>query len=78
MLLLDDVALQRIADGGAPRQPQRQAAPEAVRPFLQSDVMFASIALIALSGYLLERVLVQVVEDRTVVRWGMVQEAGAR
>ncbi|MPZ16057.1 MAG: ABC transporter permease subunit [Chloroflexi bacterium] len=46
--------------------------------FLQSDMMFASIVLIALSGYLLERVLVQVVEDRTVVRWGMVQEAGAR
>ncbi len=45
--------------------------------FLQSDVMFAGIFLIAVIGFLLERVVIQRVERLTVEKWGMVQKAGA-
>jgi NitT/TauT family transport system permease protein len=46
--------------------------------FLQSDVMFAGIFIIGVLGFLMERVLIQRVERHTVVRWGMVQEAGGQ
>ncbi|WP_158228368.1 ABC transporter permease [Pseudonocardia sp. MH-G8] len=46
--------------------------------FLQSDIMFAGIFIIGLIGFLMERVLIQRVERYTVVRWGMVQEAGGQ
>jgi len=46
--------------------------------FLQSDVMFAGILMIALLGFFMERVVVQLIEERTVVRWGTVQKVGAR
>jgi ABC-type nitrate/sulfonate/bicarbonate transport system permease component len=46
--------------------------------FLQSDVMFAGIFIIGVIGFLMERVIIQRVERYTVVKWGMVQEAGSQ
>lgn len=46
--------------------------------FLQSDIMFAGIFIIGLIGFLMERVVIQRIERFTVVKWGMVQEAGGR
>lgn len=42
------------------------------REFLNTDVMLAGIAVIALLGIALEKLVFQKIEDYTVVRWGMV------
>lgn len=42
------------------------------REFLNTDVMLAGIAVIALIGIALEKLVFQKIEDYTVVRWGMV------
>ena len=41
------------------------------REFLNTDVMLAGIAVIAIIGLLLEKLVFQRLEDYTVVRWGM-------
>jgi NitT/TauT family transport system permease protein len=41
------------------------------REFLNTDVMLAGIAVIAIIGLMLEKLLFQKIEDFTVVRWGM-------
>jgi NitT/TauT family transport system permease protein len=41
------------------------------REFLNTDVMLAGIAVIAIIGLLLEKYVFQKLEDYTVVRWGM-------
>lgn len=46
------------------------------REFLESGVMLASLVAIGVIGLVFERLVFQVVEDRTVARWGMV--LGAR
>jgi NitT/TauT family transport system permease protein len=43
------------------------------REFLNTDVMLAGIAVIAVIGLLLEKQLFQRLEDYTVVRWGMMK-----
>jgi NitT/TauT family transport system permease protein len=47
------------------------------REFLNTDVMMAGIAVIALIGLALEKYLFQKLEDFTVVRWGMMESMGA-
>ncbi|MGH6663676.1 MAG: ABC transporter permease [Pseudolabrys sp.] len=42
------------------------------REFLNTDVMLAGIAVIAIIGLALEKLVFQKIEDYTVVRWGMV------
>jgi NitT/TauT family transport system permease protein len=42
------------------------------REFLNTDVMMAGIAVIAIIGLALEKFVFQKIEDYTVVRWGMV------
>jgi NitT/TauT family transport system permease protein len=42
------------------------------REFLNTDVMLAGIAVIALIGLGLEKFVFQKIEDYTVVRWGMI------
>ena len=42
------------------------------RKFLNTDVMLAGIAVIAIIGLVLEKFAFQKIEDYTVVRWGMV------
>ena len=44
------------------------------REFLQTDVMFSALLVIGPLGYLLERVLFQTVERRTILRWGMTSD----
>jgi NitT/TauT family transport system permease protein len=41
------------------------------REFLNTDVMLAGIAVIAIIGLMLEKLVFQKIEDFTVVRWGM-------
>lgn len=41
------------------------------REFLQTDVMLSALLVIGPLGYLLEKVLFQTVERRTIERWGM-------
>jgi NitT/TauT family transport system permease protein len=41
------------------------------REFLNTDVMMAGIAVIAIIGLMLEKLVFQKIEDYTVVRWGM-------
>ena len=43
------------------------------RKFLNTDVMMAGIAVIAIIGLVLEKLVFQKIEDYTVVRWGMVR-----
>jgi NitT/TauT family transport system permease protein len=43
------------------------------RKFLNTDVMMAGIAVIAIIGLVLEKFVFQKIEDYTVVRWGMVR-----
>jgi NitT/TauT family transport system permease protein len=45
------------------------------REFLDSEVMMASLVAIGLVGLLFERVVFQLVENRTVARWGMSSSA---
>lgn len=47
------------------------------KEFLNSDVMMASLIAIGVIGLLFERVVFQVLEQRTVGRWGMVAMAKA-
>ncbi len=47
----------------------------ASREFLNTDVMFVGIGLVGLVGLLLERVVFQRLEDRTLARWGMLSGA---
>jgi NitT/TauT family transport system permease protein len=47
------------------------------REFLNTDVMMAGIAVIALIGLGLEKFVFQKLEDFTVVRWGMMESTGA-
>ena len=42
------------------------------REFLNTDVMMAGIAVIAIIGLMLEKLVFQKIEDFTVVRWGMI------
>jgi NitT/TauT family transport system permease protein len=42
------------------------------REFLNTDAMLAGIAVIALIGLGLEKLVFQKIEDYTVVRWGMI------
>lgn len=42
------------------------------REFLNTDVMLAGIAVIAIIGIMLEKLVFQKIEDYTVVRWGMI------
>ena len=42
------------------------------RKFLNTDVMMAGIAVIAIIGLVLEKLVFQKIEDYTVVRWGMI------
>lgn len=44
------------------------------RDFVRTDVMFAAIILIGFTGLILEKLLFQIVEHYTVVRWGMLHE----
>jgi NitT/TauT family transport system permease protein len=46
------------------------------REFLNTDVMMAGIAVIALIGLGLEKYVFQKIEDYTVVRWGMMESMG--
>lgn len=48
------------------------------REFLDSEVMLASIIAIGVVGIAFERLVFQLVENRTVARWGMVAAAGRR
>ena len=48
------------------------------RDFLAVDVMFAGLAVISLLGFLTIYVLVGWLERATLVRWGLMQPAGAR
>jgi NitT/TauT family transport system permease protein len=41
------------------------------REFLNTDVMMAGIAVIAIIGLALEKLVFQKIENYTVVRWGM-------
>jgi NitT/TauT family transport system permease protein len=41
------------------------------REFMNTDIMLAGIAVIGLTGLLLERVVFKKIEQYTVVRWGM-------
>ena len=43
------------------------------REFLNTDVMMAGIAVIAVIGLALEKLVFQPIEHYTVVRWGMVR-----
>lgn len=45
------------------------------KEFLNSDVMIASLIAIGVIGIFFERVVFQVIESRTVARWGMVAAA---
>ncbi len=47
----------------------------ASREFLNTDVMFVGIGVVGLIGLLLERVVFQQLENRTLNRWGMLSEA---
>ncbi len=47
------------------------------RQFLATDVMLVMVACIGLTGFLIVTVLFGLIERRTVVRWGMLQEVGA-
>ena len=40
--------------------------------FLNTDVMLSGIVMIGLIGFLLERLIFEPIERRTLVRWGMV------
>jgi NitT/TauT family transport system permease protein len=42
------------------------------REFLNTDVMMAGIAVIAIIGLMIEKLVFQNIEDFTVVRWGMI------
>jgi NitT/TauT family transport system permease protein len=44
------------------------------REFLNIDVMLAAVAVIAIIGLCLEKFVFQRLEDRTVVKWGMVKK----
>lgn len=45
------------------------------REFLQTDVMLSALLVIGPLGYLLEKVLFQTIEHRTIERWGMTSHA---
>ena len=47
------------------------------KEFLNADVMLATLAVIGVLGLAFERFLFQMVERRTVGRWGMVRTAGS-
>lgn len=44
------------------------------REFFQTDVVFAGLFIVGLSGLLLERVVLRTLEVATVQRWGMIRE----
>jgi NitT/TauT family transport system permease protein len=46
------------------------------REFLRTDVMLSTLVVIGILGLGFERLVFQVVERRTVGRWGMVRTAG--
>lgn len=46
------------------------------REFLNTDVMLAGIAVIGAVGLLLEKFTFQWIERRTVIKWGMLRDAG--
>jgi NitT/TauT family transport system permease protein len=48
----------------------------ASREFLSTDVMFVGIGMVGLVGLVLERVVFQALEARTLRRWGLISEAG--
>jgi NitT/TauT family transport system permease protein len=47
------------------------------RDFVRTDVMLSGVMMIGIVGLLLEKVLFQGVEKYTVVRWGMLHDAGS-
>ncbi len=49
----------------------------ASREFMSTDVMFVGIGVVGLVGLLLERVVFEQIETRTLKRWGLVSEAAA-
>lgn len=46
----------------------------AARTFYAVDVMFVGLALIALGGFFMDRIIISYIERKTVVVWGMVSE----
>ena len=46
------------------------------KEFLRTDVMLSTLVVIGILGLGFERLVFQVVERRTVGRWGMVRTAG--
>lgn len=46
--------------------------------YLDIAFMMVAIAVLGLFGYLLEKVLFQPIETRTVIKWGMMEEMGAQ
>lgn len=46
--------------------------------YLDIAFMMVSIAVLGVFGYLLEKVLFQPIESRTVIRWGMMEEMGGQ
>jgi NitT/TauT family transport system permease protein len=47
------------------------------RDFVRTDVMLAGVMMIGIVGLLLEKVLFQGIEKYTVIRWGMLHDAGS-
>ncbi len=46
--------------------------------YLDTAFMMVAIAVLGIFGYLLEKVLFQPIETRTVIKWGMMEEMGAQ
>jgi NitT/TauT family transport system permease protein len=45
------------------------------RDFIRTDVMMSGILVIGITGLILEKLLFQLVENYTVVRWGMLRDS---
>jgi NitT/TauT family transport system permease protein len=46
--------------------------------YLDTAFMMVAIAVLGIFGYLLEKVLFQPIESRTIIKWGMMEEMGAQ
>jgi NitT/TauT family transport system permease protein len=46
--------------------------------YLDTAFMMVAIAVLGIFGYLLEKILFQPIESRTIIKWGMMEEMGAQ
>lgn len=46
----------------------------AARAFNDAEAMFAGLVIIAIGGFLLDRLIMNPIEKKTVEKWGMVKE----